>query len=202
MKHEKKTGQPLVKRNFSFQDRMKQKIEVNVTVLKMHEIGFDPRSYHVHTMSCANNFYSCCMLKSSSVNTNCSFRHFWASLQLFLLKGLEMAFGGTALIRQFFSWYAHFMFSGGICEHRFCKKLELLYIKITSETLLRMTVLLTMKCLKQTLAHPLYWISYMPVEGKVMLVTIYVDTFLFVFNTYVIALHCCVVLLNFNTAVC
>lgn len=65
------------------------------------------------------------------------------------------------------------------------------------ETLLRLIVLLVMKCLKQTLAHPLYCYSCIPVEGKIILVCVYVDMFLFIFNMHVIALHCCVVFLKF-----
>lgn len=196
----------MVKRNFSLQDRMKQNIEGN------SKYCFENAWDRLWPKELSCSYYVLCkqflfmlrfkVQRMTSVNTNCSFRHFWGFLQLFLLKGFEMAFGGTALIRQFFSWFAYFMSSGDICEHRFCKKLELLYIKITCETLLRMTVLLTMKCLKQTLAHPLYWISCMPIEGKIILVTLYVDMFLFIFNMHVIPLHCCVVLLNFKTAIC
>lgn len=64
-----------------------------------------------------------------------------------------------------------------------------------------MITLLVMKCLKQTFAHPLYWMSCMPVEGKKVLVTVYVDMFLFIFNMHVIALHGCVALLHFKTRI-
>lgn len=73
-------------------------MEVNLTVLKNHVIGFDPRN-HVHSMSRTNNFCPCCggakVQWMTSVNTNFSFRHVYGPLKLFLLKELEMAFGGT-----------------------------------------------------------------------------------------------------------
>lgn len=74
-------------------------MEVNLTVLKKHVIGFDPRNHHVRTMSWTNNFCSCYggakVQWMTSVNTNCSFRHVYGPLQLFLLKELEVASGRT-----------------------------------------------------------------------------------------------------------
>lgn len=105
--------------------------EVNLAVLKMHVVGFDPRDPNVHTLSCTSNSCPCCggvkALQMTSVNTNFSFRDLreW-SLQLLILKELQMAFEGTGYSsdKLSFSWFAHFMSSGGIYEHRFCEQLE------------------------------------------------------------------------------
>lgn len=104
--------------------RWKRRCEVNIAVLKMHVVGFEARDLNCTSKSCP-----CCgavkVQQMTSVNTNCSFRHLqeW-SLQLLILKELQIFLGGTnySSDKQSFPWFAHLMSSGGIYERRFCEQ--------------------------------------------------------------------------------